>query len=290
MKKILNIFSVAVLVLVAVSCDRKVEFKHETFATFYTTAYNVNEDCGTIKVPVVLYNSTGAETQFSVTVNAEKAEEGKDFEIVSPVNGILTFSGATDTLAVEIAISDDYVGEFTGGKSFSLHLASITEGINVGNFNVASVKILDLDHPLAAFIGSWSGTIKTMGFQGIPSFETTITMVADEKDETFTKLLIDCGIDPFFSGMGYGTKNTYEAIAVSPTEIAVTAEQPNGYGDVFLLGFNAEDPNAADAYDHIRFVVQEDGTLRLTTAYGAYTPSGGGFYEIYLGGAIFSRQ
>lgn len=288
MKKILNIFSVAVLVLMAVSCNRNVEFQHATFATFYTTAYNVNEDCGTLKVPVVLYNATGAETQFTVTVNADKAEEGKDFEILSPVNGILTFSGETDTLAVEIAVSDDFVGQFTGGKSFSLHLASITEGINVGNLNVASINILDLDHPLAAFIGKWSGTLTGL-FQN-PSYNTTINMVADEKDETYTKLVIDCGIDPFFSGMGYGAKNTYEAIAVSPTEIAITAEQANGYSDCIFLGFNAEDPDAADAYDHIRFVVQDDGTLKLTTAYGAYTPSGGGFYEIYLGGAVFTRQ
>ena len=53
MKKILKIFSVAVLVLMAVSCDRKVEFQHATFATFYTTAYNVNEDCGTLKVLIL---------------------------------------------------------------------------------------------------------------------------------------------------------------------------------------------------------------------------------------------
>lgn len=288
MKKILNIFSVAVLVLMAVSCDRKVEYQHETFATFYTNAYNVNEDCGTLKVPVVLYNPTGAEAQFALTVNADKAEEGKDFEIISPANGILTFSEKTDSLTVEIAISDDFVGEFTGGKHFTLQLASITDGIKVGNFNAASVDILDLDHPLAAFIGTWSGTVNAL-FQN-PSYKATITIVADEKDETFTKLVVNSGLDPFFTSMGYGKDKKYEAIAVSSTEIAVTAEQENGYDDVVLLGFNDADPDAATAYDHIRFVVQDDGSLKLTTAYGAYTPSGGGFYEIYLGGAILTRQ
>ena len=77
---------------------------------------------------------------------------------------------------------------------------------------------------------------------------------------------------------------------VDGNQLIIYAEQPCGYSDVVLLGFDAADPNAASSYDHARFQLQEDGTLVVLTAYGAYTPSGGGFYEIYLGGAVFTKN
>ena len=287
MKRIFNILSVAVLVLASASCDRKVEFQHETFATFRTVNYNLNETAGSVTVPVMIYNPTGAETQVSVSVIPGKAVEGTDFEIVSPANGILTFSGATDSLAVEIAISDDFVGEFTGAKDFKLQLASVTDGVSVGNFDIASFTIIDLDHPLSAFIGTWTGTMG--GMYQYASYNTSFNVIADENDETYTKLIFSTGIDPFFHGMGLSTA-TYAAEAISATEVVVIAEQPNGYQDVILLGFNAPDPDAATAYDHLYFTLQDDGTLKQENAYGAYTPGQGGFYEIYPGGAVFSKQ
>lgn len=72
--------------------------------------------------------------------------------------------------------------------------------------------------------------------------------------------------------------------------MTVLADQPCGYSDVVVLGFNHVSPEAADSYSDIVYELQEDGTLLLKTAYGAYTPSGGGFYELYLGGSIYTRQ
>lgn len=285
MKKILNFCVVAALVVLAASCNRKVEFEHTTFATFGAVKYNVQETVGSLKVPVLLYNATGNDVQISLAVDATTAVEGVDFEIVSPANGLLSFSDQTDTLYVELSIKS-MVGEFTGAKDFSLQIASATEGVSVGNYNTANVTIIDLDHPLAQFIGDWSGVMGGM-YQN-PSYSTTFNVSADPNDDTFTKLILSTGIDPFFHQMGLSNA-TYTAVA-SGNQIVVAAEQPNNYEDVVLLGFNNPDPSAADSYDHLRFELQEDGTLVQLNAYGAYTPGQGGFYEIYLGGAVFTKN
>ena len=131
MKRIFNIISVAALVLFAAYCDRKVEFQHESFASFRAVNFNVNEDGGSVVIPVMMINPTGTDTQISVAVTSDSAVEGTDFEVVTPANGILNFPAGTDSLAVEIAISKDFIGEFTGPKEFSLKIASVTEGVSV---------------------------------------------------------------------------------------------------------------------------------------------------------------
>lgn len=288
MKKIFNILTVAVLVLLMGSCDRKAEFDHETFATFNAVKYDLAENVGKVTIPVSIYNPTGAEVQVTVATLDGKAVKGTDYNVISPASGVLTFSGDVHTLDIEIEITS-LEGEFTGSKDFKVQIASATSGLSVGNLNTANVTIIDLDHPLSAFIGGWVGTIASMGYQGIPSFDTEFNISADPADETFTKVIVDTGIDPFFYGMGLSSA-TYSAVVVDGKELVIIAEQPNGYDDVILLGFDNVDPAAASSYDHIRMVLNEDGTLTLTTAYGAYTPGGGGFYEIYLGGAVFTKK
>lgn len=72
--------------------------------------------------------------------------------------------------------------------------------------------------------------------------------------------------------------------------MSIIQDQPCGYSDVVVRGFNHVDPNQADSYSDVVYQRQEDGTLLLMTAYGAYTPAGGGFYELYLGGSTYTRQ
>lgn len=286
MKRNIILSALSIIAILLVSCNRKVEYPVETYATFYETGFNVPETVGEVVVPVLINNPTGAEVQLSVSIQSNDASEGEDYEIVSPASGLLTFSGETDSLAVVINILA-HEGEFTGGKNVNLQLSSLTAGVGVGAYNSCKINIVDLDHPLAAFIGTWTGTMG--GMYQSASYNTSFDIIADEKDETYTKLIFSTGIDPFFHGMGLSSA-TYSAEAISATEVVVIAEQPNGYDDVILLGFDAPDPNAASGYDHLYFTLQDDGTLKQENAYGAFTPGQGGFYEIYPGGAVFSKQ
>ena len=149
------------------------------------------------------------------------------------------------------------------------------------------MTIDDLDHPLAAFIGQWKGEL-TGYFGNWPAAETTINVKADPTGDPFKDLIFDGGINPYFLA-AVGVNPDFSA-EVNGNVATVLAEQPCEYSDVITLGFNAADPDAADSYDDIHFELQEDGTLKLLNAYGAYTPSGGGFYEIYLGDVVFTKQ
>lgn len=286
MKRNLIYFVAAVCTLLAASCGRKVEYQFDSYATMYSSAYTVAETAGEIKVPVLIQNATGAEVQVSVKVTEGTAEEGVDYEVISPASGLLTFSGETDSLDVVIKING-FEGEFTGTKDFTVNIASATEGLPVGLFAQTKVTIDDLDHPLAAFIGQWKGELAGY-FGNWPAGETTINVKADPNGDPFKDLIFDGGINPYFLA-AIGANPDFSA-KVNGNVATVLAEQPCGYSDVVTLGFNAADPGAADSYDDIHFELQEDGTLKLLNAYGAYTPSGGGFYEIYLGNVVFTKQ
>lgn len=287
MKRNIILFVAAAFALLSMaSCNRKVEYQFDTYATLYHSSFNVKEDAGEYSIPVLLQNATGADVQVSVKIDEGKAVEGVDYEVISPANGILSFSGETDSLAVVVKIFDSFVGEFTGTKDFTVSISSATAGLLMGDVTSAKVMIDDLDHPLAAWIGSWTGEMT--GFFGNWKGATTFTVSADPEGDPFTDLIVSGGINPYFVAAA-GANPDFSA-KVDGNQLIVAAEQPCDYSDVILLGFNAPDPNAADSYDHARFVMQEDGTLVQANAFGAYTPSGGGFYEIYLGGAVFTKE
>ena len=285
-RNIILFVAAAVTLLLAASCNRKVEYQYEKYATLYHSSFTVAENAGELRIPVLVKNTKGADVQVSVKIAEGTAVEGVDYEVVSPANGILSFSGDTDSLDVVINLLTPALGEFTGAKNFTVSVASATEGVGVGLISNANVIIDDVDHPLAAFIGTWSGNM--LGKFQNPEWPTQITVSADPNGDPFTDLIFDGGINPYFVA-AIGANPPFSA-KVDGNLVTVFAEQPMGYSDVILLGFDHADSSAATSYDHARFELQEDGTLVQLNAFGAYTPSGGGFYEIYLGGAVFTKN
>lgn len=287
MKRNLIYFVAAVCTLLAASCGRKIEYQFDSYATMYSSTYTVAETIGEFNLPVLVMNPTGAEVQLSVKVTEGTAVEGVDYEVISPANGLLTFSGETDSLNVVIKINA-FEGEFTGTKQFEVAIASATEGFTLGTYTTSKVTIDDLDHPLNAYIGQWKGVIAGYFGNWPADGETIINISADPDGDPFKELLVDGGINPYFLA-AIGANPSFEA-TVDGNYLIIGVDQPCGYSDCVTLGFNAADPSAADSYSDIYFEMKADGTLELLTAYGPYTPSGGGFYEIYLGGAVFTKQ
>lgn len=285
-RNIILFVAAAFTLMLAASCGRKAEYEFSPYATLYHSNFTVPETAGEFHLPVLLNNATGAEVQIAVKVEEGKAVEGVDYEVISPANGILSFSGDTDSLAVVIKLYDTFAGEFTGSKDFSVSISSLTAGIPLGITSAAKVTIDDVDHPLAAFIGTWTGNVT--GYFGNYSGEAVMTVSADPEGDPFTELIVDGGVNPYFVA-AIGANPSFSAV-VDGNTLIVYAEQPCDYDDVVLLGFNAADPNAADAYDHARFELKEDGTLVQLNAYGPYTPGGGGFYEIYVGGTLYTKE
>ena len=122
MKKNILLFVAAVMALA--SCGRKVDYEHMTFTTLDAASYSFNEDVEEVRVPVTIVNRTGAEVAVSFKTVDGKAQEGVDYEVISPVSGVLSFAPGETTQ--EIVIGINYDPDPTGTKDFSLTIASAT--------------------------------------------------------------------------------------------------------------------------------------------------------------------
>ena len=274
--------------LLSVSCGRNAEYVTSSYVTLHKTSYSISEEIGELKIPVLLKNAGGADAQVIVKVVEDTALEGVDYEIVSPANGILYFSGQTDSLDIVIEITP-FRGEegFTLDKDFSVEIQSVTDGIHLGSLAKTNITIVDLDHPLAPFVGEWTG-VMTGKFDGT-QYETTFKISSVRKDDTYSKVIIDAGINPFFVDYGYDDA-VYKGV-VTDNLLVIARDQSAGLEDFVLKGFDSDDSSTASGFDDIRFEIQEDGTLVQLNAFGAYTSQeGGGFAEIYLGGAEFTKE
>lgn len=133
------------------------------------------------------------------------------------------------------------------------------------------------------FIGTWKGTMSGYYRQAIYQ-DVTFTVAADPEGG----LTVSAEINPYF--IINGIEGAVYRAEIEGNQLVVSSQQQVGYDDVILVGFNHADPAAATENDHIRFIMNEDGTLSQPYAFGAYTESGGGWYEIYPGGGTFKKE
>lgn len=158
MKRNIILFVAAAVALLSIaSCNRKVEYQFDTYATLYRSSFSVSEDAGELRIPVLLNNKNG-DAQISVKVTDGSAEVGFDYEVISPSNDLLSFTGDTDSLDIVIKLLTPELGQFTGSKDFAVTLSSATAGVSVGAYSQAVVTIDDVDHPLAPILGEYTAT------------------------------------------------------------------------------------------------------------------------------------
>ena len=293
MKNSIKIMAGAAIVLAAASCGRLESFDHQTFATFNEVEYSVDETVGQVKVGVSLYNPTKSETKITVKAVDGKAVNGTDYEIVSPASGVLAFAPGEGEQEVIVGIKNNE-GVFTGTLDFALELVSATTGVTVGNLSTASFIIKDLDHPLAAFIGSWTADVHSYdwgaAYGGISYYTLNVTILADEEDETYTKLIVQ-NLEPYFATNGLTAANGYNifegVVNDAKNKLTIPMGQPIGYKDVLLVGINTEDLSTATGYDDIIINLNSDGTLTIPNGYGS---NGGGWWECRCGPISRKKQ
>lgn len=254
---------ISAIALLLVSCDRKVEFKHETFATLSTVRYTVREDAGEFTVPVTIYNPTGDEVQLIVKTDDETAVQDVDYEIVTPANGVLTFSG--DESQKDVVIKLNHNKAFQKSKTFYLSIAATDENFVIGNLNTATCVIKDAEHPLDMFIGEWKGTALSV-FDGT-SYPLTVNISEDESDETYTKLKVD-GLEPMQLSSVTSLSGVVNA---EKTQLTISGGQQIGYLDAYSSFFTfypfaiaGENLNIGEALT----ITLKDGALSLDSVYG----------------------
>lgn len=227
MRKNIILIAFAAFAAFLSSCDRKAEFRSESFATFEAVKYSVSETDGSFEIPVSIYNPTDEEVQLIVRTKDSTAVADKDFSIVYPVSGVLTFAPGESTQNIEIELVHDR--DTTGSKIFEVILESADDGLPVGRYDTATCKIKDKEHPLEKFIGEWTGDI----FDLSANMETVlnVTISEDEYDETFTKLRIQ-NLDPISSIMSK-TYTLRATVNKDHTRITIASEQPLGYYEAY---------------------------------------------------------
>lgn len=276
-------YTLATLALAALfaSCDRKAEFKSEKFISVDNNSYSVSEVVGEVTIPVHLYNADNSEVKVSVTVLPGTAEEGVDYEVVTPASGVLTFAAGETTKEVKVAIKS-HEGVYTGNKNFAVQVASATEGVLVGKFDTAAVTINDLDHPLSMFIGDWTGKFSTG--RGVYDGHT-ITISPVEGD--ITKLYIN-NLEPYFAinGLVAPNYNVFEGVVnEDKTVITISMGQAIGYGSVYLIGF--ADPNGDTTTADVTIELNQDGTLTIPNFWGVL--DSGGWWNYCFGPTVLSK-
>ncbi len=254
---------ISAIALLLVSCDRKVEFKHDTFATLNTVRYTVREDAGEFKIPVTIYNPTGSEVQLIVKTDDETAVQDVDYEIVTPANGVLTFSG--DESQKDVVIKLNHNKAFQKSKTFYLSIAATDENFTIGNLNTATCVIKDAEHPLDMFIGEWKGTALSV-FDGT-SYPLTVNISEDESDETYTKLKVD-GLEPMQLSSVTPLSGVVNA---EKTQLTISGGQQIGYLDAYSSFFTfypfaiaGENLNIGE----VLTITLKDGALSLDSVYG----------------------
>ncbi len=149
----------------------------DSFVAFDKAAVSVNEDAGTVTLPLTIASVNPVKTNISYELVDGTAKSGENYEI-SDESAVLVFDGTERTGSIVVNIKN-IAGTYTGDLSFSVKLVSAT-GLNLGASSVCTVTINDLDHPLSAILGEYTATAHDY-FDGV-DVSWTATLMKDPED------------------------------------------------------------------------------------------------------------
>ena len=148
----------------------------ESFASISVETASVAENKGQIVIPVQVASIDPVKTSISYKLIDGTAKAGVDYEDTN-ASAVLTFDGEQRTADIVIKIIDR-PGDYTGDLDFSVELVAAT-GLKLSMEKTCKVTINDLDHPLAAILGSYTVSCYDY-FQKAVTY--TITLSKDPKD------------------------------------------------------------------------------------------------------------
>lgn len=281
--KNLYIASAAIaLLFAAASCDRTDPFiGGNSFVTFSCDGtLSVSEDAGTLSIPVRVIGEHG---DFTATVSSVDgtALSNTHYKMVEPASGVLNFA-ASDSLKYVVIELTHLAGYIEPGKwNFTVNIDNATGGIERGSRRSVAVNILDADHPLKHFIGTWVGTAEDY-FYG----PTAFAIVVEPDANDITKLNFYDLCPSLATANAHGP--TVGVCSEDLMTMTLAAEQPIGYEGVSMTGFDGT------LCDIIITANPEEDSITIQTDYwgchvDGYEPTSG-WYSLYMGPATFTRQ
>lgn len=271
MKKIYKYLACALALTGAFSCSKLNETPvfedSKSFVAFSQTVYSVNEDADSLVIPVTIASPDPVAVTVAYSVADSTAKQGANFSLADEA-AVLVYDGNTRTQnivlnIVNIATTAEQSG-YTGDLVFSITLESAGE-LDLGYNSTCMVKILDLDHPLAAILGKYTCSATDAG-AGDVTWEMTLSK--DEEDVTVVWADFICPLAADNSTMPFAV---YGTVSEDQTEIVFPCGQKPG------ALYDVDDPFTFIWFDYNDgYQVEESGTVTMKqTSKGVFTTEDG---------------
>lgn len=229
MKTVYKIFALATAAISIVSCDLNKPAVFEdskSFVSFDKTSFTVNENAGSVTIPVTIASVDPKKVSVAYRAVDGDAVSGVNFKLKDQAS--LAFDGNARTMNIEIEIIN-HPDEYTGDLAFTVELVDAGD-VNIGASSKCTVRIADLDHPLASILGTyeadgvenWDGPIKW-----------EVTFDKDAEDATVV----------WISGLAPGLNlDVYANVSEDLRHIYIPVGQTGPYNssyNLLLVGFKA---------------------------------------------------
>ena len=261
MKKIINRITfvlAAVSLLVSCEADYIMFDSSKNFVAFPSKATSISEAGGMVAIPVYVVALKGSpaitvDFDFDVTDLANPAVEDVDFTLVNS-SKTLSFSDGWgyDTIWIE-PIDNDI---FEGNKTVNIVLESNSLNYQFGANSSLAVTLVDDEHPLKAWIGTYSVTAVSYGNPG--NWDEAWTAVTTSVEGDLESLAITINT-------GGGGGQTFLA-TIDTDEMTITIAPGTDVGDVYGYGptlWYVGDYSYIDRESSIVGTIQANGTIAI---------------------------
>lgn len=294
MKNIVKIFSFAAALAVAFSCSDLNDYPafedSKSFAAFDVTSVSVDENAGTVSIPVTVASIDPMQVAVAYTTTDGTAKKDVNFTLADE-SAVLAFDGKTRSMEIVINIVD-LAGEYTGDLNFTVSLVK-PGNLDLGANSTCTVKISDLDHPLAAILGSY--TVSAFDYFGGADAQWAAKFEKDESDVTvvwISGITGSTGADPVYGNVTIDEETGEFATITIPFGQTIVW---NASYNAILVGFKdggyyAPEGNIVLEKTETGWVNADPdwgwGWLAVSVADGSIA----GWAEAYMPGGVFTKN
>jgi hypothetical protein len=261
MKKIINRITfvlAAVALLVSCEADYIMFDSSKNFVAFPAKTTSIPEQGGQVAISVYVVALEGSPSvsvtfDFDATGIADPAVEGVDFTLVNP-SKTLDFQDGTGYATITIQPIDN--DEFTGNKMVNIMLTGNSQDYQFGANSTNAVTLIDDEHPLKAWIGSYSVEALSYGNPGGWDESWAVEISAVEGELEKLQVLINTG-----NGGGEPFLAAFDSEAMT-----ISIDPGTVVGDVYGYGPTAVyvgDYATLDTEATIVGSIEEDGTIKI---------------------------
>jgi len=257
------------------------------YVAFDNENMSVAEDTGTVSIPVRLTSLKGLTSTVSFDFIDSTAVKGRDYNLKGGAS-VLNFDGSEAVQNIQVDIINNS-GVFTGDLKFGIRITSSGD-VNAGSIDTMWVTILDLDHPLAAILGTYS-VYGPNYFSGKPDvWDVTIEK---DPDGDVSKVWISNLVVSGTNQKVYGVVNEEETKIEIP--VGQTIATSSSYESIVLEGFDDPDVNAANLLPSgskltMELTSSSPVTFIMDLPFGSHIIDVDNWYSIVLANATFTKK